>query len=58
MKTGTLDSVSALSGYFQTLDGERMAFSIIMNDLKCQAWSAQKVQDKLVKAGLNFKRTY
>jgi D-alanyl-D-alanine carboxypeptidase/D-alanyl-D-alanine-endopeptidase (penicillin-binding protein 4) len=58
VKTGTLDSVSALSGYFQTLDGERMAFSIIMNDLKCQAWSAQKVQDKLVKAGLNFKRTY
>ncbi len=57
VKTGTLDSVSALSGYFQTLDGERIAFSIIMNDLKCQAWAAQKIQDKLVRVGLNFKRS-
>ncbi len=56
VKTGTLDFVSALSGYFQTLDGERIAFSILMNDLRCQAWSAQKIQDKLVRLGLNFKR--
>jgi len=56
VKTGTLDFVSALSGYFQTMDGERIAFSILMNDLKCQAWSAQKIQDKLVRLGLNFKR--
>ncbi len=56
VKTGTLNFVSSLSGYFQTLDGERIAFSILMNDLKCQAWSAQKIQDKLVKLGLNFKR--
>ncbi len=56
VKTGTLDFVSSLSGYFQTLDGERIAFSILMNELKCQAWAAQKIQDKLVRLGLNFKR--
>jgi D-alanyl-D-alanine carboxypeptidase/D-alanyl-D-alanine-endopeptidase (penicillin-binding protein 4) len=56
VKTGTLDFVSALSGYFQTMAGERIVFSILMNNLKCQAWSAQKIQDKLVKLGLNFKR--
>src|SRR5690606_41965094 len=32
-KTGTIDRVSALSGYVRSADGERLAFSIISNDV-------------------------
>jgi len=31
-KTGTLENVSALSGYVQSVGGERFAFSVIVND--------------------------
>jgi D-alanyl-D-alanine carboxypeptidase/D-alanyl-D-alanine-endopeptidase (penicillin-binding protein 4) len=31
-KTGTIDGVSALAGYFPTKDGEIIAFSILLND--------------------------
>ncbi len=56
VKTGTLNSVSALSGYFQSLDGERFAFSILMNELKCHNGQALKIQDRIVREGLKFKR--
>jgi serine-type D-Ala-D-Ala carboxypeptidase/endopeptidase (penicillin-binding protein 4) len=56
VKTGTLNSVSSLSGYFQSTDGEWFAFSILMNDLKCQNWQALKIQDKIVREGLRFQR--
>ena len=56
VKTGTLNSVSALSGYFQSRDGERFAFSILMNDLKCHNGQALNIQDKIVREGLNFDR--
>jgi serine-type D-Ala-D-Ala carboxypeptidase/endopeptidase (penicillin-binding protein 4) len=56
VKTGTLNSVSALSGYFQSADGERFAFSILMNDLKCSGRRARRLQDKIVWEGINFKR--
>ena len=56
VKTGTLNFVSALSGYFQSADGERFAFSILMNDLKCSGRRARRLQDKIVWEGLNFKR--
>ncbi len=36
-KTGTLENVSALSGYVQTLGGERFAFSIVANDFAGRA---------------------
>lgn len=36
-KTGTLENVSALSGYVQTLGGERFAFSILANDFSGRA---------------------
>ena len=56
VKTGTLNSVSSLSGYFQSMDGERFAFSILMNDLKCQNGQALKIQDRIVREGLRFNR--
>ncbi len=57
VKTGTLNSVSALSGYFQSRDGEMFAFSILMNDLRCSNRQAKKLQDRIVGEGLKFKRT-
>lgn len=56
VKTGTLNFVSALSGYFQSLDGELFAFSILMNDLKCPNSQAMAIQDKIIREGLKFKR--
>jgi D-alanyl-D-alanine carboxypeptidase/D-alanyl-D-alanine-endopeptidase (penicillin-binding protein 4) len=56
VKTGTLNSVSALSGYFQSADGEQFAFSILMNGLKCSSRQAKKLQDRIISEGLNFKR--
>jgi len=56
VKTGTLNSVSALSGYFQSADGERFAFSMLMNDLKCSNGQAKGLQDKIVREGLKFER--
>ncbi|MCH8158167.1 MAG: D-alanyl-D-alanine carboxypeptidase/D-alanyl-D-alanine-endopeptidase, partial [Nitrospinae bacterium] len=56
VKTGTLNFVSALSGYFQSVDGERFAFSILMNDLKCSTRRARELQDRIVREGLKFQR--
>jgi len=56
VKTGTLNSVSALSGYFQSADGEQFAFSILMNGLKCSNRQAKRLQDRIISEGLNFKR--
>ncbi len=56
VKTGTLNGVSSLSGYFQSQDGEQFAFSFIMNDLKCAHYLAMGIQDKIIHQGLQFKR--
>lgn len=56
VKTGTLKSVSSLSGYFQSMDGEWFAFSLLMNDLKCHNGRALKIQDEIVGEGLRFNR--
>ncbi len=56
VKTGTLNRVSSLSGYFQSQDGEQFAFSILMNDLKCPHYQAMGIQDKIIHQGLKFKR--
>ena len=56
VKTGTLNSISALSGYFQSADGERFAFSILMNDLKCSGRRAKSLQDRIIREGLKFER--
>ena len=56
VKTGTLNHVSALSGYFQSQDGERFAFSILLNDVKCSNGRAMKLQDEIMETALKFQR--
>ena len=56
VKTGTLNFVSALSGFFQSKEGESLAISILMNDLKCSNGRAKKIQDQIIQKGLNFQR--
>ncbi|MCF8722448.1 D-alanyl-D-alanine carboxypeptidase/D-alanyl-D-alanine-endopeptidase (penicillin-binding protein 4) [Nitrospina gracilis] len=56
-KTGTLNHVSALSGYFQSMDGERFAFSILLNDLNCSNGKAMKLEDDILDLALRFKRS-
>jgi D-alanyl-D-alanine carboxypeptidase/D-alanyl-D-alanine-endopeptidase (penicillin-binding protein 4) len=56
VKTGTLNFISALSGFFESKDGELFAFSILMNDLKCSNERAKKIQDQIIQKGLNFRR--
>ncbi len=56
VKTGTLNYVSALSGYFQSKDGETFAFSILMNDLRCSNGRIKKIQDQIIREGLRFQR--
>lgn len=56
-KTGTLNHVSALSGYFQSMDGERFAFSMLLNDLKCSNGKAMKLEDDILDLALHFRRT-
>ncbi len=45
-KTGTIDSVSALSGYVRAADGERLVFSIISNHVP-STWRAKRVEDAI-----------
>jgi serine-type D-Ala-D-Ala carboxypeptidase/endopeptidase (penicillin-binding protein 4) len=45
-KTGTIRGVSALSGIVQATDGERIAFSLIGNDLP-SAWGAKRLEDRI-----------
>jgi D-alanyl-D-alanine carboxypeptidase/D-alanyl-D-alanine-endopeptidase (penicillin-binding protein 4) len=48
-KTGTLDMASALSGYVRNAKGERIVFSIILNNYACTAAEARQIQDEFVK---------
>ena len=57
VKTGTLNHVSALSGYFQSGDGERFAFSMLMNDLKCSNGHILDLQDKIISKAIHFRRS-
>ena len=56
VKTGTLNFVSSLSGFFESKEGELFAFSILMNDLKCSNGRAKRIQDQIIQKGLNFQR--
>ncbi|HEU5209786.1 MAG TPA: D-alanyl-D-alanine carboxypeptidase/D-alanyl-D-alanine-endopeptidase, partial [Longimicrobiales bacterium] len=43
-KTGTINHVSALSGYVRAANGERIAFSIISNNVP-STWRAKRIED-------------
>ena len=55
-KTGTLTSVSALSGLLRTVEGERILFSIIQNGVPSRG-SAKYVEDRLSVRLATFRRT-
>lgn len=45
-KTGTINNVSSLSGYVRSANGERLAFSIISNNVP-STWRAKRVEDAI-----------
>lgn len=47
-KTGSLDSVSALSGYVTTADGEMLAFSFMFNHFSGPGREVREIEDRLV----------
>ncbi|MGB8932035.1 MAG: D-alanyl-D-alanine carboxypeptidase/D-alanyl-D-alanine-endopeptidase, partial [Anaeromyxobacteraceae bacterium] len=49
-KTGTLENVTALSGYVETVDRERLAFSIFVNDFDGRSSRAARVVDAVAAA--------
>jgi D-alanyl-D-alanine carboxypeptidase/D-alanyl-D-alanine-endopeptidase (penicillin-binding protein 4) len=55
-KTGTIDHVSALSGYVRAANGERLAFSIISNDVP-STWRAKRVEDAIGARLAAFRRS-
>jgi len=54
-KTGTIDRVSALSGYVRAANGELLAFSIISNNVP-STWRAKRVEDAIGARLANFTR--
>ena len=53
-KTGTIDQVSALSGYVTTAGGEQFAFSVVVNNLPGSASVQRGTIDEIVLALANF----
>lgn len=46
-KTGFINGVSALSGYVRTVDGESLAFAILMNNVQASNTAMKEVQDSI-----------
>lgn len=46
-KTGTLNGVDTLSGYAFSMDGDVIAFSILMNGSRCSHWQMRQLQDRI-----------
>lgn len=55
-KTGTLNEVTALSGYMRTRSGRRVAYSIIFNDTPIYAWRLRSAQDDIAELIASFDR--
>jgi LysM repeat protein len=55
-KTGTIDNVSALSGYVRASDGEQIAFSILSNDVP-STFRAKRIEDAIGARIAAFNRT-
>jgi serine-type D-Ala-D-Ala carboxypeptidase/endopeptidase (penicillin-binding protein 4) len=56
-KTGTISGVSSLSGYVQTLDGERFIFSMSMQNFIMPTRLYQRAQDKIGALLAGFSRS-
>lgn len=54
-KTGTIQHVSSLSGYVDSADGERLAFSIIANGVP-STWRAKRIEDAIGARIARFQR--
>lgn len=54
-KTGTLNAVTALSGYMRTAGGRHVAYVILFNDTPVRAWTLRDEQDRLAKAIADWK---
>lgn len=46
-KTGTINSVSGLAGYVRAANGERLAFSILANEVPGSTWGAKRAEDAI-----------
>jgi len=49
VKTGTLSSISALSGFYPTDYGDILVFSIIFNDWQCTHDEAMRIQHRILR---------
>jgi D-alanyl-D-alanine carboxypeptidase/D-alanyl-D-alanine-endopeptidase (penicillin-binding protein 4) len=55
-KTGTLTGVSALSGYADTVSGERIAFALVMNGFDCDVDRVRRLQDRVCETMVGLTR--
>jgi len=55
-KTGTLNDVSALSGYLHTLSDRLVAFSMLFDETPRRAWRYRSVQDDIAEILANIDR--
>ena len=55
-KTGTISNASAISGYLRTIDGEMLAFSIIVNNYLESRRQVELLQDRAIERLVSFSR--